>query len=127
MNQFHHIQVKQSAQPAMLPKSSLCNFGDSLFAHAGMRNSEIPLCCGLPLTMQGRLLRSELPFLVTDPHDDHQSGYEDERKHDDPNGADDPLKIFSHRGSLISVPKARIDGTHMPTKIPVSLSAKNQR
>jgi hypothetical protein len=69
----------------------------------------------------------ELPFLVTDPHDDHQSSHEDERKHDDPNRADDPLKIVSHRGSLISAPKARIDGTHMPTKIPVSLSAKNHR
>ena len=66
-------------------------------------------------------------FFVADPHHKHQSRDEDEGKHNDPDSADDCFEIASHRDCLISVPKARIDGTQSPTKIPASLSAKNHK
>lgn len=83
-----------------------------------------------PLDREASLpeIRSRLRRLafVTLLHD-HEAGHEDQGEDNNPDCPDDRRQVADQRGNRIRAPKARIDGTQIPTKTPASLSTKNQR
>jgi hypothetical protein len=53
LSQLRRVEAKEAAQPAMVRHHPLRDICDRFAPNAGMRNREIPLCCGFPLLMQG--------------------------------------------------------------------------